>query len=96
MKKIMFALLSTLSFLSVANAENVRGYIRQDGTYVQSYNRSNRNNTVQDNYSHVGNFNPYTGQSGSAYDRNNSSSEYGQSSPSHYPGSSASNNPFDR
>jgi hypothetical protein len=77
MKKLL-ALLFLLLFVfqSLAFAGYVNSYTRKDGTYVQGYNRSEPNNTVQDNYSHKGNMNPYTGQMGSSYDRNSPSSEY--------------------
>jgi hypothetical protein len=54
----------------------VDGYTRRDGTYVQGHYRSSPNHTVQDNYSHRGNTNPYTGQTGTSYDRQSPSSEY--------------------
>ena len=42
----------------------VRGYYRSNGTYVQSYQRSQRNYTNHDNYSTIGNSNPFTGSCG--------------------------------
>lgn len=42
----------------------VRGYTKSDGTYVNGYTRTSRNNTNHDNYSTSGNFNPYTGTTG--------------------------------
>ncbi len=77
MKRIllMVALLMTI-FTSVASAEYVRGYTRRDGTSVQGYNRSDSNDTVRDNYSYKGNYNPYNGQEGTNYYRHSPSSEY--------------------
>jgi hypothetical protein len=46
------------------NPVHVNGYYRQNGTYVEPYNRTSPNNTTIDNYSTAGNMNPYTGQSG--------------------------------
>lgn len=43
----------------------VRGYTRQDGTYVQPHYRTDRDNDRSNNYSSQGNVNPYTGQTGS-------------------------------
>lgn len=64
MKKIiavaLFSLLATQAFAQVS----VRGYTRQDGTYVQPHQRSAPNNTTLDNYSTRGNVNPYTGAAG--------------------------------
>ncbi len=42
----------------------VNGYTRKDGTYVQGHYRSSKNNTNHDNYSTIGNLNPYTGSQG--------------------------------
>ncbi|WP_157886761.1 hypothetical protein [Hymenobacter sp. PAMC 26628] len=46
-----------LSFAQV----HVRGYYRSNGTYVQSHERTRPNNTITDNYSYPGNYNPNTG-----------------------------------
>jgi len=56
---IAFALCAT-----AAHADTVNGHFRKNGTYVESYQRSNRNNTTLDNYSTRGNVNPYTGKQG--------------------------------
>jgi hypothetical protein len=42
----------------------VHGYTRANGTYVQPYYRTAPNGTKLDNYSTIGNVNPYTGQAG--------------------------------
>lgn len=64
MKKLLFiiAILFTtaLSFAQVS----VRGYYRSNGTYVQPHQRTVPNYTRNDNYSTVGNVNPYTGKAG--------------------------------
>ncbi len=52
-----------LSFNTIAGYVN--GYTKNNGTYVNGYYRSDRNNTVKDNYSYSGNTNPYTGSIGS-------------------------------
>ena len=49
---------------STACAEYVQGYVRQDGRYVQGYNRTAPDNNPYNNYSTQGNINPYTGQRG--------------------------------
>lgn len=62
---IFVASLLSFSFAEVADAAvRVRGYYRSNGTYVQSYYRSNSNSTYYDNYSYKGNYNPYTGSYG--------------------------------
>ena len=43
---------------------SVRGYTRKDGTYVQPHMRSAPNGTKADNWSTLGNVNPYTGKVG--------------------------------
>ena len=48
-----------------SNSTYVNGYTKSNGTYVQGHYRSSQNSTNHDNYSTVGNSNPYTGTSGS-------------------------------
>lgn len=55
-----FLFTSALSFAQVS----VRGYYRSNGTYVQPHQRTYPNSTVNDNYSTIGNVNPYTGTYG--------------------------------
>lgn len=76
--KILFTTLFVACGISVANAGDtyVRGYQRQDGTYVQGYHRTTPDNTVNNNYGTQGNVNPYTGASGRV--PRNESSPYGQ------------------
>lgn len=47
-----------------ASAVHVKGYTRKDGTYVAPHERSAPNHTKNDNYSTIGNVNPYTGKAG--------------------------------
>lgn len=49
---------------TAAMAGKVNGYVKKDGTYVAPHVRSNPNSTKTDNYSTKGNFNPYTGKTG--------------------------------
>ncbi len=49
---------------AVANDHAVNGYVKKDGTYVAPYRATNPNGTKVDNYSAVGNVNPYTGKPG--------------------------------
>jgi len=77
MKKLLALLIVCgMLFSTTAFAEYVSGHYRKNGTYVNGYNRSDRNDTVRDNYSYAGNTNPYTGATGSNYYRNDRSSEY--------------------
>ncbi len=76
MKKLMLFLLLFCAFQSSVFAGYVRGSQRRDGTNVPEHNRSNPNQTVIDNFSHKGNYNPDTGKIGSNRDRSSPSSEY--------------------
>ena len=63
---------------SNSQTEHVSGYQRKDGTYVAPYERTKANNTVDDNYGTRGNYNPYTGKTGSGpTDADNNSNTYG-------------------
>jgi hypothetical protein len=61
-KLILAAILSLIA--TQAFAERVNGYYKSNGTYVNSYERSTRDNTVTNNHSYQGNTNPNTGQVG--------------------------------
>ena len=63
MKKILIAIAVLLSFNAFADTY-VRGYTKQNGTYVEPHYRSSPNGTTLDNYSTKGNVNPYTGKEG--------------------------------
>lgn len=54
---------------SNSNDHSVTGHYRSDGSYVQPHHRTNPNNSTYDNYGSSGNYNPYTGQTGSRYPR---------------------------
>ena len=73
-KSLLLAILISLSFQSIAGYVN--GYYKSNGTYVNGYQRSDRNNTVKDNYSYYGNTNPYTGSKGSNKYYDSPSSDY--------------------
>jgi uncharacterized protein YxeA len=68
MKRILLILLLLLSFITYAQTNSnhvyVNGYTRSNGTYVEGHYRTAPNSTVNDNFSTVGNTNPYTGQAG--------------------------------
>lgn len=46
------------------NDVKVKSYFKDDGTNVESYYRTKPNNSLWDNYSTEGNYNPYTGKKG--------------------------------
>lgn len=75
MRKFILILCVLVPNLAIAD-EYSNGYLRLDGAYVQGYYRSSPDPTVQNNYSYKGNENPYTGQIGSNYYRNNTTSAY--------------------
>lgn len=54
---------------SNANSHYTNGYTTNSGTYVQGHQSTNPNNTQRDNYGTSGNYNPYTGQTGSRVPR---------------------------
>lgn len=70
MKQIFFFLITlNLSFMSLAQRKSsgdvhVKGYYRDNGTYVAPHNRTAPNSTNIDNFSTIGNVNPYTGEKG--------------------------------
>lgn len=71
MKNMKLTLLFAFCSISAAvnaqvNPDNhrVEGYVRSNGTYVNSHMRTNPNNTIRDNYSTYPNTNPYTGRTG--------------------------------
>ncbi len=64
---LLFVFLSSFIFIDSADARTrVRGYYRNNGTYVAPHYRSDRNSTKFDNWSTRGNYNPYTGKKGYA------------------------------
>ena len=66
-KIIAFAIVLAAFFGSAKMADaatRVGGYYKKNGTYVNSYHRSNSNSVKYDNYSSKGNYNPYTGKKG--------------------------------
>lgn len=66
MKKLFFftAFLIASANSFAQSTINVQGYTTSNGTYVSSHNRTAPNNTANDNYSTIGNTNPYTGSDG--------------------------------
>ena len=76
MKKV-FIFLGIFFFASTALAQVfVPDYTRKDGTHVPSHYRSNPDNTPTNNYDFKGNTNPYNGQQGHDYYRNDPRSPY--------------------
>lgn len=70
MKQISFFLTALIiSFISLAQRKSnsdvhVKGHYRDNGTYVAPYYRTAPNSTNVDNFSTIGNVNPYTGKNG--------------------------------
>ena len=70
MKKLsIIALLLCASAVAVKpkQPQYVRPHFTTDGTYVGGYYRTPRDNTPDDNYSYRGNYNPYTGATGTGH-----------------------------
>jgi hypothetical protein len=66
---VALALLATPALAQYGTGSNpgshpTSGYTKGDGTYVQPYQSTNPNNTQRDNYGATGNYNPYTGKTG--------------------------------
>ena len=75
--KLFFLILLSLSFATVSMADTyVNGYYKKSGTYVKGHYRSDQNDTKSDNWSTKGNVNPYTGQSGTKNNDDESDSSY--------------------
>lgn len=68
MKKLIISTFLFGVFIGTASitsaATRVNGYRKSNGTYVNSYYRSDSNSYKYDNYSSKGNYNPYTGKKG--------------------------------
>jgi len=66
MRTLTFTLILVMLLSGVALAKDVyvKGYAKQNGTYMESSHRTGPNTTRNDNYSTRGNVNSYTGQSG--------------------------------
>lgn len=96
---VLLALVISTVFVGTVLAKDVyvQGYMKKDGTYVQSHHRSAPDGQSWNNYSTSGNINPYTMEPGykrpsgyggssltspSPYDSNNGS---GVNVPGYYP-----------
>lgn len=68
MRKILITgaiAIMVMSICSIAFADTyVRGHYRNNGTRVEGHYRSDRNDSVADNWSTRGNINPHTGKPG--------------------------------
>lgn len=74
MPSVTYSVPSTVNY----NTTTVSGYTRSNGTYVQSHVRTMPNNTNWDNFSTIGNSNPFTGSIGHrARDYSSSAYNYG-------------------
>lgn len=63
LKISLIAIAFILSLTCYADV-SVNGYYRKDGTYVRPHMRSNPDSSFRNNWSTVGNINPYTGKKG--------------------------------
>lgn len=64
MNRVIFICGLFLFTTAVAADENVDGYRRKDGKYVQSHKRSRPDDRRYNNYNSEGRSNPYTGEKG--------------------------------
>lgn len=67
-ERALIAIIGLIAFFVLVGAVNayvgVKGYLKNNGTYVQPYRRSDPNPYKFDNYSSRGNTNPWTGKRG--------------------------------
>jgi hypothetical protein len=78
MRSILIGLLAFASATSAAAAPvYVHGYVTKNGTYVAPHYRSAPDGNPYNNWSTVGNVNPYTGQAGTKNPYSSYSSPYG-------------------
>jgi hypothetical protein len=81
LKKKVFVLIMLVGFISTQwlptgtvfaksnpHSTYVHGYTKKNGTHVNSYHRTISNHTKLDNYSHKGNYNPWTHKYGTRLD----------------------------
>ena len=64
MKIALFLVAACACITSVTAQTHVNPYTRKDGTFVPGHIRSAPDNTVDNNYSTRGNYNPQSGQQG--------------------------------
>jgi len=64
MRKLAIVLLAGIAASAWAQSTYVKPHVRKDGTYVEGHYRTKPNSSQHDNYGSKGNYNPYTGQSG--------------------------------
>lgn len=64
MKNLLFIIAFLFATANSFSQVYVSGYTKSNGTYVEPHYRTAPNTTRNDNYSTVGNTNPYTGTSG--------------------------------
>jgi len=84
MKMIAVSIMALLLMLGTvaplfADDVSVKGYLRNDGTYVRPHMRSTPDSSYNNNWSTYPNVNPYTGQQGTRQPRlydNNSGGSY--------------------
>lgn len=68
MKRLIASIVTLICLIGFAGHSfadvGVRGYFRDNGTYVQPHYRSNPDGNPYNNWSYHGNTNPYTGRRG--------------------------------
>ena len=75
-RKTLLCFLSLLIFSFAFADVRVKGYTRKDGTYVNPHYRSNPDGNFYNNWSTVGNVNPYTGKIGTKTENSNQGKIY--------------------
>lgn len=72
----------------------VKGYYKKNGTYVKPHYRTAPNSTNRDNFSTLGNTNPYTGEGGWVTPDNNPRNTGSTSSRTYYPSNSSNSGTY--
>ncbi len=77
MRKVLILALLLVIASPVFSAQRVKGYYKSNGTYVKPYYKTSPDNRTYNNYSAKGNYNPYTGKTGTRNYNSYSAKSYG-------------------
>lgn len=78
-KALLIVLLFTSTAALAVSSHQVKGYTKNDGTYVQPHRQTNPDQRRSNNYSSEGNYNPTTGKPGKQRNENSNPPLYNDS-----------------
>lgn len=78
-KTILLGLLLAAPLAFAASSHSVKGYMKKDGTFIQSHKQTNPDQIRRNNYSSEGNYNPNTGKQGKQRNEFSSPPQYNDS-----------------